>query len=526
MRVFNSIGARAIQGLDHLALGWLQQVGDRDAPRASDVTTLRVVAGAGIACLIAVPSTLALVVSPALALPLGAAVVVAGMLSASAAALALSRLCRSEPADGAAEPTDFSDLVFEACPGVVFACDPQGSILRTGGRDRYLLPSALSERQGLVLAELVHVSDRITVLQALDSLRQGEASAVADVRIEQGICPIGGRQFLAVRLDLSPIAGSDGCLQQVLVQLTDMSEEQCLRDEVEACAIEVQSANEAKSRFLAAVSHEMRTPLNAILGFSDVLAGEYFGRLENDRQREYVALIRQSGAHLLSVVNTMLDMSRIEAGRYALLTEPFRIADAVESCRAMLDLQARTKGVTLATRIARGLGDVVADRRAVQQILINLAGNAIKFTEAGGAVTIDALAEEGLLKLIVSDTGIGIASDKIELLGQPFMQVEGSLARAYEGTGLGLSLVKGLVSLHGGQMRIESRLGEGTVVTVSFPLDGKPADERPLDGADAPDGLPRSVEPLEFPPRLRQPAKGSVTGRQGLAHDRAKAKTG
>jgi two-component system, cell cycle sensor histidine kinase DivJ len=527
VRVFNSIGGRAVHVLDHLALGWLGPFGDRDQPRGADIATLRLMTATGLGCLVAVPAALALLVGPALALPLGVAFVGAGMLAVSAAAMTVSRLSRAEAQDTECGREALAgDLAFEACPGVLLSCDTQGAILRTGGRDRHLLPASMRERPGLTLAELVHVSDRIAVLQALDSLRQGAPSAIVDVRIEQGLCPLGGRQFLAVRLDLSSLTGGDGALQQVLVQITDISWEQCLRDEVEACAVEVQSANEAKSRFLAAVSHEMRTPLNAILGFSDVLAGEYFGRLENDRQREYVSLIRQSGAHLLSVVNTMLDMSRIEAGRYCLLTEPFPIADAVESCRAMLDLQARNKNVTLATRVARGLGDVVADRRAVQQILINLAGNAIKFTEAGGAVTIDALVEGAMLKLVVSDTGIGIASDKVALLGQPFMQVEDNLARAYEGTGLGLSLVKGLVSLHGGQMRIESRLGEGTVVTVSFPVDGKPVDERPLEGADAPGGLSRIAEPLEFPPRLRQPADGSVTGRQGFAHDRAKAKAG
>src|SRR5690606_3992260 len=142
---------------------------------------------------------------------------------------------------------------------------------------------------------------------------------------------------------------------------------------------EARSAHEAKSRLLAAVSHELRTPLNAILGFSDVLAGEYFGRLETDRQTEYVGLIRQAGAHLLSLVNTMLDMSKIEAGRYQLYAEAFPPGEVVETCRAMLDLQARGKGVTLASRTTKGIGEVVADPRAVKQILINLAGNAVKF---------------------------------------------------------------------------------------------------------------------------------------------------
>jgi cell cycle sensor histidine kinase DivJ len=288
-----------------------------------------------------------------------------------------------------------------------------------------------------------------------------------------------------------------------------------LREDIVERTAEALSAHEAKSRFLAAVSHELRTPLNAILGFSDVLAGEYFGALQNERQKEYVALIRQSGAHLLSVVNTMLDMSRIEAGRYELITEPFRIADAIETCRAMLDLQARSKGVTLTTRVARGLGEIVADRRAVQQILINLTGNAVKFTESGGVVSIDAEQRGRNLVICVSDTGIGIAADKMDMLGQPFVQVQGDYNRGYEGTGLGLSLVKGLVCLHGGQFAIESRLGEGTVVTVTLPMEGPGDSIAVFEDGDA----------VEFPPRLRLEQGTAATREQGFAHDRAKAKS-
>lgn len=510
MRVFNSMGGRAIRVLDHLAVGWLQQMSDRDQVRACDRSTLRMLTLCALLGLVLLPLTLSLVASPALALPLGVSLVLVCLLSVSAGALALARVVRPEAAE-----CEQIDPAFEVCPGVVLLCDPQGAIIRFGGRDRDLLPAALRERDGLMLAEIAHVSDRIAVLQALDGLRQGNGQASVDLRVEQGFTVQGGRQFVSMRLDLSAVTDAAGDLRQVFVQIRDITAEQCLRDEVEACAAEVRAANEAKSRFLAAVSHELRTPLNAILGFSDVLAGEYFGRLETERQKEYVALIRQSGTHLLSVVNTMLDMSRLEAGRYALVTEPFRIGDAVEACRAMLDLQARNKGVTLTTRVARGLGDLVADRRAVQQILINLACNAIKFTPAGGVVAIDAVAAgEGGVTLVVSDTGIGIAADKLALVGQPFMQVDDAYNRAHEGTGLGLALVKGLVSLHGGQFKIESRPGEGTVVSVTLPAEGCGEGE----------AHSQAAETLEFPPRLAHLAVGPVTSRQGFAHDGAKAK--
>src|SRR5690606_37226502 len=161
----------------------------------------------------------------------------------------------------------------------------------------------------------------ITLMHALDTLRQGAVGASANVRVQGVYCASEGRQFLHVRLEMTSRRRDDGELASVFAKLRDNSDEEALQPETRASTYEARSAHEAKSRFLAAVSHVLRTPLNAILGFSDVLAGQYFGRLEPDRQKEYVGLIRQSGAHLLSLVNTMLDMSKIEAGRYQLYAE-------------------------------------------------------------------------------------------------------------------------------------------------------------------------------------------------------------
>jgi cell cycle sensor histidine kinase DivJ len=510
VRVFKDMGERLIPAVDRMALRWLRQLGESDAVRPADVSIVRGVVLSCAAALLSVPALLALALGPAVALPLGVAIVTAIFLCMMAVTIALSARARQESQSLPAE-----NPAFDYCVGLSLLCDAHGEIQRVGGRDRQLLPPTMLEPVGRSLAELVHVSDRIAVVQALDTLRQGAARARAVVRVERGPDSAGGRQFLAAELDLSAVRDDDATLSQVFVQMRDDSAAVQLRDDLAARTAEAQTANEAKSRFLAAVSHELRTPLNAILGFSDVLAGEYFGRLENDRQREYVSLIRQSGAHLLSVVNTMLDMSRIEADRYELITEPFRVADAIESCRAMLDLQARGKGLTLTTRVARNVDELVADRRAVQQILINLAGNAIKFTPAGGVVSIDATIEGRCVLLSVSDTGIGIAPEKMALIGQPFMQAQDDYARSHEGTGLGLSLVKGLVSLHGGTFAIESRKGEGTVVTVTLPLEGP--DEASEETA--------AVETIEFPPRLHKSASVMTTVEQEAAHERAKAKT-
>ncbi len=210
----------------------------------------------------------------------------------------------------------------------------------------------------------------------------------------------------------------------------------------------------------------------------------------------------------------MLDMSKIEAGRYELLLEPFDIGASIRSCEAMLALQAKGKGVTLTSRIQRGLDEVVADQRAIQQILINLVGNAVKFTDAGGAVNVDAAVRDGILQISVSDTGIGIPADRLESLGQPFMQVQNDYTRRYEGTGLGLSLVKGLVALHGGHFAIASVPGDGTIITISIAADGSGAGaaHAEKDGA------------VDFPPRLKIAATNVAGLEEGLFDGRAQAK--
>jgi cell cycle sensor histidine kinase DivJ len=210
----------------------------------------------------------------------------------------------------------------------------------------------------------------------------------------------------------------------------------------------------------------------------------------------------------------MLDMSKIEAGRYELVLEPFDISTVVRSCEAMLGLQAKTKGVSLTSRIQRGLDEVVADQRAIQQILINLVGNAVKFTEAGGAISLDASVRDGILTLCVSDTGIGIPADKLQLLGQPFVQIQNDYTRRFEGTGLGLSLVKGLVALHGGDFAIASAPGSGTIITISIAADGSGAPVLDLS----------ANHPVEFPPRLKASPGMTDILEEGLFDGREQAK--
>ncbi|MEJ2378607.1 MAG: HAMP domain-containing sensor histidine kinase, partial [Pseudolabrys sp.] len=232
------------------------------------------------------------------------------------------------------------------------------------------------------------------------------------------------------------------------------------------------------------MSHELRTPLNAIIGFSEMLTNEQLV-LDETRKLEYAKLINDSGRHLLSVVNGILDMSKMETGNFAIALEPFAPAAAVSSCCDILALKAQEAGVALNLRVAGGLPELVADRRAFNQILINLVSNAIKFTPRGGKVSVGARCDGGYLAVAVEDTGIGIGADDLPRLGEAFFQARGSYDRKHDGTGLGLSIVKGLVRLHRGDMDIVSRLGEGTRVTVRLPLEGDGKDPVRLVGERA-----------------------------------------
>ncbi len=508
------ITEKTIAAIDHAIGMWLSRMEEDASVRTATVHSLRRVVAFGLTALFVVPAVFCFAFSASVALPLGVATVVAVFLSVVAVLLALGRPRKSE--DAVIEQATRDVVPASQVPGLLLTFDEHGVVKGVSGRDLKQFPKHFQDCTGHLFAELVHVSDRIALMQAFDDLRQGGDCALADLRFENAI---GARQtqFIHARMDMTPTRDQTGRLVGVVGQLRDITEKELLRSEIARKAEEAESANDAKSRFLAAVSHELRTPLNAVLGFSDILAGEYFGKLENDRQREYVSLIRQSGAHLLSVVNTMLDMSKLEAGRYELQMEPFRIGDAIATCEGMLGLQAKQKGLTLTSRIQRDMGEVVADQRAIQQVLINLAGNAIKFTESGGVVSMDAALEGGMLKLSVSDTGIGIAADKIAFLGQPFMQVQNEYTRRYEGTGLGLALVKGLVELHGGSFAISSRAGEGTVVTILLPADGSGRTH----GADQ----DNATVTAEFPPRLKQQLGGSdMKMKEDVADGRAKAK--
>ena len=197
------------------------------------------------------------------------------------------------------------------------------------------------------------------------------------------------------------------------------------------------------------------------------------------RRKEYAQLINDSGQHLLLVVNGILDMSKMESGSFELSPEPFTPHAALLNCCNLLALKARENDIDLVTRAPRDLPDMTGDPRAFKQILLNLVSNAIKFTERGGTVTVSAAVEGSRLVLRVSDTGVGIAADDLKRVGNPFFQAGKTYQRRHEGTGLGISIVKSLVGLHAGEMTVQSKLDEGTTVTVALPLAFTPSEQLP-----------------------------------------------
>ncbi len=252
--------------------------------------------------------------------------------------------------------------------------------------------------------------------------------------------------------------------------LQDITREKKNKDALQNALEETEASNRAKSRFLATMSHELRTPLNAIIGFSEMMHAELLGPLGNKRYIDYAGSINESGRYLLDLINDILDMSKIEAGKYELVHEPVNVAKAIRMACHMVENSVREKGLNLSFKTHNETAVIEADRRAFMQIMLNLLSNAVKFTDEGGTVTISITDHtEHRIMISVADTGIGIPADKLNRIGQPFEQVSSAMARGHNGTGLGLAITKKLVEMHEGELKIASIFGTGTTVSVILP---------------------------------------------------------
>jgi cell cycle sensor histidine kinase DivJ len=371
------------------------------------------------------------------------------------------------------EAADGKQPLEEIVEAVVLRMDAGGEVLDASRQARRILGLAPELLLSTGLFDRLHVADRVAYMCAVADLRENEGFRRIEARVRvpgsAGTAAGDYRSFVIEMMRPTGEATSTGPIITALVRADD--ETAVLRAALAASADTAESTELARSRMLAAVSHELRTPLNSIIGFSDMLLHGLLGDFSDPRQKEYVTLVRESGCHLLAVVNSILDVSRLESGAYPTDPEPFRFSDAVDMCRSMLERQAAEKELHLEVALTHDIGEVHADKRAVKQMLINLISNAIKFTPAGGTVAVGGKRVGSRLHFWVSDTGIGMSADDLGRIGKPFMQVQNDYTRRFEGAGLGLSLVKGLVALHHGTMAIESEPGHGTTVTISLPVD-------------------------------------------------------
>jgi cell cycle sensor histidine kinase DivJ len=350
-----------------------------------------------------------------------------------------------------------------------------------------MLGAPVSRLLGHGLFDRVHVADRPAYLTALsDAARGGEARSV-EFRLRREV-PRAARgqnsqvDFIWVEMRCRPLEQASETAvwsdAEVVAVMRDVTDRKIQEQALDLARTAAEQADASKTRFLATMSHELRTPLNAIIGFSEMIVQEDVLMIDAIRRKEYAQLINDSGQHLLSVVNGILDMSKMESGNFEISPEPFAPRAALINCCNLLALKARENAIDLVTRAPDDLPVMTGDPRAFKQIVLNLVANAIKFTERGGSVTVSAGVEGSRLVLRVSDTGVGISADDLKRIGNPFFQAGKTYQRRHEGTGLGLSIVKSLVALHAGEINVQSKLDEGTTVTVALPLAFTPKAEQ------------------------------------------------
>lgn len=425
--------------------------------------------------------------------PAGASALVsfAGFVAASYGAVlalrAVALISSGESADRAGRA--LIDLFSGSVNDLLTRHAPNGAATYVSPAAQRLIGCSPRELAGDGLFARVHIADRPLFLQTLSQAGASDERLSAEIRLRRDDGDRSGPGFAWFEMRAHRSA-PEGEAPGVVAVFRDVSERRAGHEALVAAREEAERASLAKTRFLAHMSHELRTPLNAIIGFSEALSDEQLIRLSPDRRAEYAVLIHRSGGHLLEVVNSILDMAKIESGAFGILPEPCALAPVVGRCIEMMAMKAEGAGLSLAAHIAPGLPEIHADRRALTQILLNLVANAIKFTPSGGRVTVEVEAGGDGVTLRVRDTGVGIAPEAIDRLGEPFFQADQGYGRSHEGAGLGLSVTRGLVALHHGEMTVESTLGAGCCVSVRLPVDGSAATRRPF----APAARPRFIE--------------------------------
>jgi two-component system, cell cycle sensor histidine kinase DivJ len=364
-------------------------------------------------------------------------------------------------------------LLAENATDMITRHDEKGRVVFASLGAQQLFGEPAQKVVGDGLLERVHVADRPAYLTALSRCHANGEPIAVEFRVRRAGASDPAR-YVWVEMRCRPMRPQDGSAIErpsTVAVTRDISDRKAQEAELTRTRDEAESASRAKTQFLANMSHELRTPLNAVIGFSEILNRELFGALGEARYRDYARLIHESGEHLLNVVNDILDMSKIEAGKFKIVKEPFDVASLVKSCCDIMRHTAEQRSLSLIVDVAPGIPELPADKRACKQMLLNVISNAIKFTDPGGWVRVSARVVEGSVELVVADNGIGIAELDLPKLGNPFVQANNSYDRSYDGAGLGLSVVKGLARLHDGKLELASTLGQGTTATILLPLD-------------------------------------------------------
>jgi cell cycle sensor histidine kinase DivJ len=436
---------------------------------------------------------------PQEAAPLAGLGIVSALLFTTGIALVVEQLARTSALLHRAEEDRYR-LLAQNMTDVITRHDRNGTVLFISPTAEQMLGAKAEDLHGQRLFDRVHVTDRPGYLKALADAAADGGSRSVEFRLRRdGTAEPADFIWIEMRCRaLEHTKGQPDSEREVVAVMRDITQRKQEAEAIEFARAEAERANAAKSRFLATMSHELRTPLNAVIGFSEMLCKESALMIDAARRHEYAELINESGRHLLSVVNGILDMSKIETGNFAITPEPFSPRQAIEDCCGLLALKARESGIELTTVLAGELPDIVADKRALNQIMLNLVCNAIKFTDRGGRITVSARHDGNTFAVTVADTGVGIDSEDMARIGDPFFQARSSYDRRHDGTGLGLSIVKGLVALHGGDMEIASRIGEGTSITIRLPVDCESA-RRSAEMASIVPGAVRAAAPVVEP---------------------------
>lgn len=322
------------------------------------------------------------------------------------------------------------------------------------------------------LLQRIHISDRPIYMTALSNCKNSNQAVSVEFRVkretDEADVPV---DYIWLEMRCKKISASKEHVSHIIAVTRDISSSKNQEITLLKARDEAESANVAKTRFLANMSHELRTPLNAIIGFSDVLNMELFGKLGNDKYTDYSRLINDAGEHLLSIVNNILDMSKIEVGKFSITPEPFELSNLLHTSCDMMEPEANDADVLIIKEFDVEGEDIIADSRAVKQMLINLLSNAIKFSSPATKIIVRASIINQTAIIEVIDQGIGISQQDLPKLCNPFVQADNSYKRQHEGVGLGLSVVKGLAQLHGGNLVIDSTLSVGTTARIELPME-------------------------------------------------------